>query len=228
EIRDQLWGNFDGRREIRLGQWSLASNEASDEDILSQPNAIPFTQEVDAALSPHRQALAVLFHDPDSVSPAEMDRFPALQQMKDRPLNASSDVLNFGGLSLSDCAQVNNWFDWNIPEAPNLRHKWIRGTIPIFHALTLLLAHRFHSVHIDLPDCPPDDQPLEQHQFLLQRSWEIQTDSALSHPMAVDVDCEAIGALEEAMFTDSADAGKARYYQWGLNAGPHQDGWNPY
>ncbi|KAJ7574690.1 hypothetical protein C8J56DRAFT_1064368 [Mycena floridula] len=163
EITDQLWGNFDGRREIRLGQWSLASNEASDEDILSQPNAILFTQEVNVALSPHRQALAVLFHDPDSVSPAEMDWFPALQQMKDRPLNASSDVLNFGGLSLSDCAQVNNWFDWNIPEAPNLRHEWIGGTIPIFHALTLLLAHRFHSVHIDLPDCPPDDRPLEQH-----------------------------------------------------------------
>ncbi|KAJ7599766.1 hypothetical protein C8J56DRAFT_879549 [Mycena floridula] len=200
EIRDQLWGNFD----------------TSDEDILSQPNAIPFTQEVDAALSPHRQALAVLFHDPDSVSPAEMDRFPALQQMKDHPLNASTEF------------RVNNWFDWNISEVPNLRHTWIGGTIPIFHALTLLLAHRFHSVHIDLPDCPPDDQPLEQHQFLLQRSWEIQMDSALSCPMAVDVDCEAIGALEEAMFTDSADAGKAGYYQWGLNAGPHQDGWNPY
>ncbi|KAJ7577596.1 hypothetical protein C8J56DRAFT_798500 [Mycena floridula] len=30
------------------------------------------------------------------------------------------------------------------------------------------------------------------------------------------------------MFTDSADAWKAGYYQWGLNAGPHQDGWNPY
>ncbi|KAJ7589244.1 hypothetical protein C8J56DRAFT_1048882 [Mycena floridula] len=45
--------------------------------------------------------------------------------------------------------------------------------------------------------------------------------------MAIDVDCKAIQALEEAMFTDSANAGKAGY-QWGLNAGPHQEGWKPW
>ncbi|KAJ7598099.1 hypothetical protein C8J56DRAFT_880773 [Mycena floridula] len=129
---------------------------------------------------------------------SELDRFPALREMREEPLNPSSAPVNMGGLKVSDCAQVNNWFDRNIKHAEKLRHIWMGGKFPILHAFTLLL------------DCPPDDQPLDQELFLVQKAWEIQTDGNCRVPtMAIDVDCEAIQALEEAMFTDSADAGKA-------------------
>ncbi len=39
---------------------------------------------------------------------------------------------------------------------------------------------------------------------------------------------ECLERLEEEMFERSALAGNAGDYQWGLDAGDHQDGWNPY
>ncbi|KAF9562489.1 hypothetical protein CPC08DRAFT_609038, partial [Agrocybe pediades] len=43
-----------------------------------------------------------------------------------------------------------------------------------------------------------------------------------------DVDKECLEAFEEIMFENSKLAGIAGNYQWGLDAGDHQDGWNPY
>ena len=43
-----------------------------------------------------------------------------------------------------------------------------------------------------------------------------------------DVDKEAVAALEKQMFECSSNAGSAGNYQWGLDAGPHQNDWNPY
>ncbi|THU97222.1 hypothetical protein K435DRAFT_663093, partial [Dendrothele bispora CBS 962.96] len=43
-----------------------------------------------------------------------------------------------------------------------------------------------------------------------------------------DVDLEAITILERIMFDQSEKAGQAGNQQWGLDAGPHEDGWNPY
>ncbi|KAJ7576107.1 hypothetical protein C8J56DRAFT_729013, partial [Mycena floridula] len=43
-----------------------------------------------------------------------------------------------------------------------------------------------------------------------------------------DVDLEAISDLEELMFTQSADAGEAGFYQWGKKASAPQDNWDPY
>jgi hypothetical protein len=42
------------------------------------------------------------------------------------------------------------------------------------------------------------------------------------------VDREALHQLEERMFIRSEEAGPAGNYQWGRNAGPHQDHWDPY
>jgi hypothetical protein len=44
----------------------------------------------------------------------------------------------------------------------------------------------------------------------------------------VDVDRECLERLEEQMFERSAMAGVAGYFQWGLDAGDHQDCWDPY
>lgn len=44
----------------------------------------------------------------------------------------------------------------------------------------------------------------------------------------INVDKECLEQLEEAMFEQSAQAGRAGNYQWGLDVGDHQEGWNPY
>ncbi|KAF9540660.1 hypothetical protein CPC08DRAFT_612377, partial [Agrocybe pediades] len=44
-----------------------------------------------------------------------------------------------------------------------------------------------------------------------------------------DIDKECLEALEEIMFENSKLAASITgNYQWGLDAGNHQDGWNPY
>ncbi|KAF9523701.1 hypothetical protein CPB83DRAFT_748813, partial [Crepidotus variabilis] len=46
--------------------------------------------------------------------------------------------------------------------------------------------------------------------------------------MEVDVEKESLELLEEQMFEMSKQAGVAGNRQWGLDAGSHQDDWNPY
>ncbi|KAJ3723720.1 hypothetical protein C8R42DRAFT_536820, partial [Lentinula raphanica] len=43
-----------------------------------------------------------------------------------------------------------------------------------------------------------------------------------------DVDMECLRTLETQMFMRSGEAGIAGWCQWGLDAGHHQDNWNPY
>ncbi|KAJ7868082.1 hypothetical protein B0H14DRAFT_3586729, partial [Mycena olivaceomarginata] len=43
-----------------------------------------------------------------------------------------------------------------------------------------------------------------------------------------DVDRECLGYFEERLFEHSHETGQAGNRQWGLDAGPHQGGWNPY
>ena len=49
-----------------------------------------------------------------------------------------------------------------------------------------------------------------------------------SGKIGIDVDHRCVATLEEAMFDSSVRAGPAGFSQWGLDAGPHKDGWNPY
>ena len=44
----------------------------------------------------------------------------------------------------------------------------------------------------------------------------------------IDVELECIMSLENFMFENSIDAGISGNYQWGLDAGDHQDLWDPY
>ncbi|KAG2342656.1 hypothetical protein BDR05DRAFT_963859, partial [Suillus weaverae] len=43
-----------------------------------------------------------------------------------------------------------------------------------------------------------------------------------------DVDLECPSVFEQRLFEKSAQSGSAGNYQWGLDAGSHQDGWDPY
>jgi hypothetical protein len=46
--------------------------------------------------------------------------------------------------------------------------------------------------------------------------------------MAIDVELEILKLLEEQMFEVSKAAGRAGYWQWGRDAGDHQEDWDPY
>lgn len=123
-----------------------------------------------------------------------------------------------GNLDIDTRAQVHNWIDTQIPGANKKRHLWI-GRYLVAHAITLLLAYRMR----------PEDKPENEH-HLLQQSWEVQVNTNFEDlPLQLaDVDGECIRALERRMFEQSEAAGLAGFYQWGLDAGDHQNAWDPY
>jgi hypothetical protein len=60
-------------------------------------------------------------------------------------------------------------------------------------------------------------------------AWEIQENGDVTLLwQEVDVERECLAKLEEEMFERSQAAGIAGEYQWGLDVGDHQDGWNPF
>ena len=60
-------------------------------------------------------------------------------------------------------------------------------------------------------------------------AWEIQVNGNMELLwQEVDVDRECLTKLEEEMFECLKAAGIAGEYQWGLDAGDHQDTWNLY
>jgi hypothetical protein len=67
---------------------------------------------------------------------------------------------------------------------------------------------------------PPSD--------MLQKAWVAQLTGTPSILGEVDVDRECLEQLEEEMFERTHRTGPSGNFQWGLDAGHHQDGWNPY
>ncbi len=74
-----------------------------------------------------------------------------------------------------------------------------------------------------------EDAPEDEHE-LLKRAWSVQIgrDWDESELRPVDVDAESLRELEYQMFQRSAAAGPAGWFQWGLDAGDHQECWDPY
>ncbi|KAJ7576076.1 hypothetical protein C8J56DRAFT_1062520 [Mycena floridula] len=222
-LQDHLWGNIEGRKNIRI---HACDARVDDEEILADPQSTPFTEEIDDALDGSVNSLRWLLSDPTSIWLSNKDLHPVLKHSKPDANNIHTLPLSFGGITLSDRAQVINWFYHTIPGASDNIHRWIGASLPMAHALTLLLAHRHHHTFLSLPDCPDDDLAIVC--FLRKKAWDMLTDPSLSVLQSVDVDLEAISDLEELMFTQSADAGEAGFYQWGKKAGAPQDNWDPY
>ena len=136
--------------------------------------------------------------------------------------NLTSIVPFTGSLSITERAQVSNWFEAHIAKDKKVRRHWL-GLLPLAHAYTLYIAtlirQKSMANRVDIID---DEK-------VLQLAWELQTTaSPESLWREVDVDKECLDRLEEEMFERSARAGLAGDYQWGLDAGDHQDDWNPY
>ncbi|KAF8833019.1 hypothetical protein BDN67DRAFT_1073007 [Paxillus ammoniavirescens] len=62
----------------------------------------------------------------------------------------------------------------------------------------------------------------------LNTAWEHLVQQTGMARMPVDLDHECVSTFERRLFEDSAAAGAAGCQQWGLDAGTHQEGWNPY
>ena len=61
----------------------------------------------------------------------------------------------------------------------------------------------------------------------LQKAWVAQLTATPSILGKIDVDRECLEQLEEEMFERTHRTGVSGNFQWGLDAGHHQDGWDP-
>ncbi|KAJ6591388.1 hypothetical protein B0H10DRAFT_2330108, partial [Mycena sp. CBHHK59/15] len=121
-IVDDLWGDRNGRRKIRLGHWTHGCEVPSAEDILANPTAIPYNEEVNTALSPFCNILreALISHQNlfDADIPASEYAIKA-----DGTMSLGSQP---GDLSMMDRARVMNWFERHVAgDVIQTRPMWI-------------------------------------------------------------------------------------------------------
>ena len=99
--------------------------------------------------------------------------------------------------------------------------------LPIAHACTCFLLHVNCAVFIKDSKYLTLTNDQERVRYLLRHAWKLQMEPT-PFLKSVDVDREALEALEEKMFECSSKAGPAGNMQWGLDAGPLQNSWSPY
>ncbi len=229
DIIDELWQDQKGRRGIRvsivlclcvyllsniqLGKFQHAWEVKEQKDeLMIMPNLLPFTSEIDEALSPHIDILRQLLKNPSSVPVDDVPAMGWLLKQKKDPL--SSVVPITGGISQDDQAVLNTWFDNKIPGAKQHRLDWI-GLLPMAHSRTLLMASRLKDT---LLSKYRKDWPT-----LLQKTWEYMDEHMGTNFTIVDIDLEAHEIFEFRLFSQSEEAGAAGNQQWGLDVGCHQD-----
>ncbi|KAJ3765193.1 hypothetical protein FB446DRAFT_655583, partial [Lentinula raphanica] len=217
-IVDELWGKQSERRKIRLGKWTHALPVLSSDEILDHFEAFPFTDEVEKALRPHVEELTKLYEQPDALSSLDVPAKVYINPLK----GVEAQIIPYSGnLTIEEQAQIANWFELNISHTtPAMRFKWF-GLLPYAHAMTLFIDYRLHANNLDIAEEPRSKR--------IQGAWEQQKSLQMSRPSRqVDVDMECLRALETGMFMRSEEAGIAGRCQWGLDAGYHQDNWDPY
>lgn len=181
---------------------------------------------MDSILRPHLKILGDLLHNPNSVP---IEDSPVLEYVSTGGdgRDASGTVSHVGNLTVSDRARVSNWFVENIPNAAGMMHQWI-GRAPLAHAFTLLIASRARAKLMQDADIAECSSSAERERLILKSAWKMQRSDAGELWHDVDVDKECVAAFEERIFETSKRAGMASYFQWGLDAGDHQDAWYPY
>ncbi|KAJ6523218.1 hypothetical protein DFH09DRAFT_1047292 [Mycena vulgaris] len=224
-VVDDLWGNLQERRKIRLGQWTHACEVLSAEDILADPGAVSYQKEIETVLVPHCTTLQDLLTSPETFDILDI---PALQNLSHANGSMGPSGAEAGDLSVLDQAQVMNWFERHVANGDKaVRSMWV-GRIPLAHAYTLLFAHRYYHLIIAEKDCPAAEEERKHRRFVLQAAWEYQSRASPGKWNDLDVDQNCLSFLEERMFENSERAGFAGTGQWGLDAGVHQGRWFPY
>ncbi|EDR15479.1 uncharacterized protein LACBIDRAFT_321327 [Laccaria bicolor S238N-H82] len=214
DIVDSLWNDRLARRAIQLGKWKHAQDIETSEDILADPSKIPYSEEINKILSPFKKLLKKLLtcYSPDDLKSEIIPARDWLENSK-KPLQTSL-VPYCGALSIVKRAQITNWFLCHISKNAET---WL-GHLPLAHAFTLYTAEHIKN--------EPKLKVLTQPE-IINKAWRIQFTSIPSVLFDIDVECEALENLETEMFEVSRAAGITSYYQWGLDAGHHQD-WDPY
>lgn len=253
DIVDELWNEPERRRNIRVrfsktitystiqlttrkcqfGQWTHACQLPDNEDILVDPDSCPFTPEMDAALSPHRDVLASLVADPEMIPDVPVTRAindGSLEESLPEEFRGKGMIPYTGGLDVTQLAQIVNWIVCHIHGARESFYHWMQRAA-FAHAITIVIASQKHLKFSReyLKQKGSDTDQVSKEDFILNTAWKYQCKAELpDSEFVVDVDKECLAALEESLFTRSKAAGLAGCYQWGLDAGDHQNRWNPY
>ena len=146
--------------------------------------------------------------------PVLMDETPkAPAKSKKGALTVDPKCVQYGEFSNQEVAQVYHWLYDHLPGKDE--HTFI-GTLLTTHALTALERHRTScstGVETSMADA---------YRSLVVKSRKSRKQDG------VDVDWECQKLLEEKMLRSTKESGPAGYQVWGLDLGPHQDGWDPY
>lgn len=198
--------------------------------MLYNLDAHPYTDDVDEALRPHLPLLRDILERgwesfPDI--PACKAALEAREKASIRDEAARRGMVqDYGDLDIVQQSQINNWIARNVRGAREATHLWQGGPLNA-HAATLVIAQHRRKLIESSSTYPHHSQDMEERlAYTLREAWEYQTHTSGS--LFCDVDLESLSLLEEAMFESSARTDIAGYYQWGLDAGDHQNGWDPY
>ncbi|KAJ7608528.1 hypothetical protein DFH06DRAFT_1309175 [Mycena polygramma] len=229
DLVDELWANAGARRAIQLGRWTHACETGVEEDEVFEFLRAPYTEEIETALRPHIDILQQLHDDPDGQYPlipasvfSSQQRFA--KSSKGSEMMRHGDIPHTGDLRSTDCAGVANWVHHCVRGAKNSTSSWM-GRVPLAHAYTLLIAHRHHTEILAEIDAKPKYASMDRQVAILELAWTRQKRPMHRYP---DVDHECLNIFEERLFEYSFATGRAGNHQWGLDIGPHQEGWNPY
>lgn len=168
---------------------------------------------------PSAVILRQLLDAPDTVNSEDVPAKGWLEETtKKRKKDIGKELVpHVGSLSLTVRAQISNWFDVKIGKDKKNQHIWL-GRLPIAHAHTIYISTILKN--------NPENEDLTNAE-LLGKAWKVQLTGTTSVLMDVDVDKDCLSTLEEEMFENSAHAGVTGHFQWGLDAGDH-DNWDPY
>jgi len=101
--------------------------------------------------------------------------------------------------------------------AEQLRVKWL-SLLPIAHAHTLFITYQM-TKDADFKGVPESE--------IHQKAWEAQLTGMPTILREINVNKECLEVLEEEMFMRTERTWSSGNWQWGLDMGHHQDGWDP-
>ncbi|KAG1752795.1 hypothetical protein EDB19DRAFT_2035386 [Suillus lakei] len=212
DLLDELWQDRTRRRAIQLGQWTHAHDVPVGEDIIYSFHDVPYPPEMDNILAPHKFTIQYLIS------------LPRLENIQHLPSWTSSTAAG-----KKSQAQVAHWIYDNFEEARETVVQWL-GCAPFAHTLSIVLACNKRSILEADPSYPRDGTTDAQEEFILEAAWAtlLEQTGRSTDVTHTDVDLECLSAFEQRLFEKSARSGSAGNFQWGLDAGNHQDSWDPY
>ncbi|KAJ3563967.1 hypothetical protein NP233_g8597 [Leucocoprinus birnbaumii] len=217
DLINHLWNNQAGRRESRLGYWPLACRMADTRETELE-KMLTFAPEFEEALGPHIHDLRRMMVLPTNY-PHDV---PAWQPTTGLMLPVQAP------LTTAEYQMLNDWMLKRLCIKKELYRKTFmhEGRVRV-HAITLLVAYR-------LKKKSKVKREVEWKEWL-SRAWAVQRKADLEKGILDkqaasmdEVDRKCVADLERLMFDCRERAGLAGARQWGLDAGYHQNNWNPY